>query len=445
MVDDRFLCAGWQSLLKSYGQAFTRPGWRRFSQWVTGMVLCQEDHMLTRTLLASDSADQWSAQERFAGRGKWDRIAVEKETVRLIERERPVCWHGYRPVALDDTKSHGASKKVWGVCTFREYASRSPNRARIVRAHNWVVLGDLIPDQPWWYLPHSGRVYFREGQLPEGEELRTKLELGIEMLRQADAVSATPLLAIFDGANATKPIVGGCLNHKGDARRIEVLTRLRKDARLYAPLPEPTRGRCGRPRKWGDRLPSPCDYAEWDVAWEEGEVVVYGRTRRFRSKRLECRWAVSGADHPVSALALEVEGSSKSWFLVTSACELTTAHLVEAYAARYRQEDGFRDHKQLLGMEECRAWTKEPILRTFQVQMVAMTLLRLIQFRLDILGEWWESTPWYPQKRHASILDLRRLVWKRRREFSHLLSQTHDMQKTHHDRQNLRPQEITAA
>ena len=39
-------------------------------------------------------------------------------------------------------------------------------------------------------------------------------------------------------------------------------------------------------------------------------------------------------------------------------------------------------------MEECRAWTKEPILRTFQVQMVAMTLLRLIQFRLDILGEW---------------------------------------------------------
>ena len=62
--------------------------------------------------------------------------------------------------------------------------------------------------------------------------------------------------------------------------------------------------------------------------------------------------------------------------------------------------------------------------------MVAMTLLRLIQFRLDILGEWWETCPWYPQKRHASILDLRRLVWKRRREFSHLLSQTHDMQKT---------------
>ena len=187
------------------------------------------------------------------------------------------------------------------------------------------------------------------------------------------------------------------------------------------------------------------DYAEWDVAWEEGEVVAYGRTRRCRSKRLECRWAVSGADHPVSALALEVEGSSKPWFLVTSACELDTAQLVEAYAARYRQEDGFRDHKQLLGMEECRAWTKEPILRTFEVQMVTMTLLRLLQFRLDALGTWWETTPWYLRKQHASILDLRRVVWKLREEFSHLPSQTHDMPKTQQRRETVRSQDSSAA
>jgi hypothetical protein len=37
------------------------------------------------------------------------------------------------------------------------------------------------------------------------------------------------------------------------------------------------------------------------------------------------------------------------------------------------EEDGFRDHQQRLGMEECRAWTKAPILRTFQVQLVALT------------------------------------------------------------------------
>ena len=38
--------------------------------------------------------------------------------------------------------------------------------------------------------------------------------------------------------------------------------------------------------------------------------------------------------------------------------------MVEIFAARFRQEDGFRDVKQRLGWEECRAWTKQLILRT---------------------------------------------------------------------------------
>ena len=37
--------------------------------------------------------------------------------------------------------------------------------------------------------------------------------------------------------------------------------------------------------------------------------------------------------------------------------------MVELFAARFRQEDGFRDLKQRLGGEECRAWTANPIER----------------------------------------------------------------------------------
>ncbi len=45
---------------------------------------------------------------------------------------------------------------------------------------------------------------------------------------------------------------------------------------------------------------------------------------------------------------------------------LSAQEVLEVFCARFRQEDGFRDHKQRLGMEQCRAWTKEPILRTYQ-------------------------------------------------------------------------------
>ena len=85
---------------------------------------------------------------------------------------------------------------------------------------------------------------------------------------------------------------------------------------------------------------------------------------------------------------IQLAGSKEPWFLVTSALDLSAAQVVEAWAARFRQEGGFRDHKQRLGMEECRAWTKEPILRTFQVQLVALSLLRLLHARLDRAWGW---------------------------------------------------------
>jgi hypothetical protein len=75
-------------------------------------------------------------------------------------------------------------------------------------------------------------------------------------------------------------------------------------------------------------------------------------------------------------------------------------------------------------MEECRAWTKEPILRTFQVQLIALTLLRVLQARMDQAwgeGSWWLKPAWNRRKRHASMVDLRRLFWRHREEFSTFL------------------------
>jgi hypothetical protein len=135
----------------------------------------------------------------------------------------------------------------------------------------------------------------------------------------------------------------------------------------------------------------------------------------------------------VHVFVVEVPGYREPWFLVTTALDLSAAQVVEAFAARFRQEDGFRDHKQRLGMEECRAWTKEPVQRTFQVQMVALTLLRLLQFRLDQTwgaGSWWHKPEWHPQKRQASIRDLCRLFWRHRAVFSQLLVSLEDLEKT---------------
>jgi hypothetical protein len=334
---------------------------------------------------------------------------------------------------VDDTKELRWSLDVWGVCTFK-HAGRNANRPKLVRGHNWVVAGDLSPGAPWLYRPLTGRLYIRAAQLPPNEVFHTKLEQAVEMLGQMNAGSAAPVLGVFDGGFARQNLVRPCSQCP---RPIRILTRPRSDARLYAALPPKAQGggkkkRGGRPRKWGKRLPAPKKHGRWGVAWEEGWAYIYGKRRKFRCQRLECRWSVAGPDVPVVAFVFQVEGYKKDWYLVTTAVELSSAQAVEAYAARFRQEDGIRDQKQRLGMEEVRAWTKKPVLRTFLVQTVAMCLLRLMQSWLERQRgpDWNPAPPWNPHKRYVSILDLRRLFWAHREEFSQFMQSLGEVEKT---------------
>jgi hypothetical protein len=377
-------------LVRAYTTVFTRPGWVRFVQWVTDTVLCWEEHTLTQILTALGLESRWRALEHCAEYGAWDRPAVERETLRLIARERPVRWGCYHHVALDDTKLHRTSAKVGGPCTFHEASARRPNRAETVRAHNWVVMGDVVPGPPWVYLPHAARLYGRQNQWPAGETSHTKTAWAVELLRQADAESSAPILGVFDGAYAAAKVVEPCVNPGPGQRRMEILTRLRVDAWLYQPVVSRARLKGRRPQ-WGDRLAAPQHHVYWSTSWRTGRAWVDGRIRAFRYKRRRCRWSVSGPQLPVQVFVVEVPEYRDPWCLVTTALDLSAPQVVEAFAARFRQEDGFRDHKQRLGMEECRAWTKEPVLRTFQVQMVALTRLRL--FRLDQTwgGSWWSK------------------------------------------------------
>jgi DDE superfamily endonuclease len=284
------------------------------------------------------------------------------------------------------------------------------------------------------YLPHAARLYCRKTQLPAGETFQTKTAWAVELLRQADAESSAPILGVFDGAYAVATVVEPCLNPGPGQRRIELVTRLRVDARLYSPVVSRARQKGRRP-KWGERLAAPQHHVYWSTSWRAGRAWVYGRSRPFRYKQLQCRWAVSGPQIPVHVFVVEVPGYSDPWYLVTTALDLSAAQVVEAFAARFRQEDGFRDHKQRPGMEECRAWTKEPVLRTFQVQLVALTLLRLLQSRLEQTRgreNWWSKPEWYAQKRHGSIRDLCRLFWRHHAAFSQLLMTLEEREKLGH-------------
>jgi hypothetical protein len=427
------LCSLWQELLQPYADCFTRPGFRNFAEWATGLALNDEEHTITQSLVGLDRPQDWKALEAFAEYGVWDEPALERVNARLLAQAPERSWHGFTVWAGDDTKVHRSSKNVWGTCTFHEYTARCPNRASTVRAHNWVVVGALLPNpgQPAWFVPTAGRLYFRKSQLPtlgnvgqESAGFQTKCTLLVDLFRQQAQASNGNHLAAFDGGFALRSVVRPlvCPAAK-EGPRIDFVTRLRHDARLYLEAGPRRLGQRGRTPVWGRRLAPPRQGGRWPGPWHEGEAFLYGRRRKVRYKEIVCRWRVLGHDVPVKAVVAEVEGYKKRFTLVSSATTLTGLQLVELFCARFRQEDGFRDLKQRLGWEECRAWTRLPILRTTLMVFVVLLALRRLEWALAAAGEesWWLRPPWNPHKQKPSVLDVERLLRRHRREIQQSL------------------------
>jgi hypothetical protein len=254
---------------------------------------------------------------------------------------------------------------------------------------------------------------------------RTKCELLVELARQQAAAVAGPHLLVIDGGYALANVVRPLVRPDDGSPRVDVLTRLRQDARLYTLPPTARRPRQrGRLPVWGRRLPPPRQGGRWPGPWREGRAFLYGRWRQVRWKELCCLWRVAGWDVVVKVVVAAVEGYRTRFTLVTTAVRLSGVQVVELFCARFRQEDGFRDLKQRLGWEECRAWTRQPIERTTQALFVSLTLLRRLQFGLEGTGteDWWLRPPWNPHKTRPSVLDLERLLRRHRDGLQRLLA-----------------------
>jgi Transposase DDE domain len=233
-------------------------------------------------------------------------------------------------------------------------------------------------------------------------------------------------LGVFDGGYALRNVVRPLVKpDQPEQPRIDILTRLRQDARLYKlPPAERRQGQKGATPKWGPRLPPPRQGGRWPGAWQTGTAFLYGRLRQVQYKEVLCLWRVLGHDVVVKAVVACVEGYKKRFTLVTSALDLSGLQMVEIFCARFRQEDAFRDLKQRLGWEECKAWTRNPIERTTQAVLATLTALRLLQLELQQeRGDgWWLHPPWNPGKTRPSVLDVGRLLRQHREEMQQALA-----------------------
>jgi hypothetical protein len=310
----------WQAILVPLAIGFTRRGQQRFVEWATGLALNVEEHTITPSLVGLDRVGDGKALEAFAEYGSWHLPLLQGRLAHGLDRLPNRPRHGYHVWAGDDTKVHRVSKHVWGTCTFHEYTARCPNRASTVRAHNGVALGALLPNpgQPAHFLPTAGRLSFRQTQLPPPQKgppipFRAKRDLLVDLGREHAKACSGKALGVFDGGFALRSVVRPLVRPDEPARpRVDILTRLRHDARLHAlPPPQRRQGQRGPSPKWGKRLPRRRQGGRWPGAWQTGQAFVYGRPRQVQSKEVVCWWRVLGHEVSVGAVVAQAEGYRK--------------------------------------------------------------------------------------------------------------------------------------
>jgi hypothetical protein len=192
------------------------------------------------------------------------------------------------------------------------------------------------------------RMYVRTKDLPRIDpkhrpEFRTKLAMGVELLRLARAwlrPLGKPLWVVVDGAYAKAPFLKPAM-----ALGMTVVSRLRKDAALWT-VPGPRApGRRGRPRIYGESRIELAKRAGQRRGWTTGIFELYGQRARKRYKTFEATWKPAGG--PIRVVLVDEPTGWVAFFCTD--VRASVAEILTTVADRFALETTFRDCKEIVG------------------------------------------------------------------------------------------------
>ena len=391
-----------------------RP-FQRLVALALGAVCALGRHTITQLLIVLGLTEaDWSGFYRLFNvpRLDYDRLCqcFLRQTVEHVPTAQPYV------VALDGVQIARQSRTMPGTSWLKD--PHTPpffpgiHRAQRVVAVAWLVPRSAAGDSraiPVRVETACGEKAVR----PAGMEARTEWAAGLAGLHgvraQLDAAGRPEqlLLAIADGHYSNQHV------WQGLPERTVLLARCARNRALYA-LPAPRSGR-GRPRKYGERAPTPAAWLAERTGWRRVEVLVRGRVIPL-TYRVEGPYLVKGApEQPLYLLV--VRGVAKrsrrqkrrapAFFLVTAVAHagtwvwpLPAAELLAWAWQRWEVEVTHREYKSGFGVGEAQCWSPAAALLTVQWAVWVYSLLVLTGYRVWGLGpgtvrppgRWWAGS-----------------------------------------------------
>jgi len=372
---------------------------------IAGMLFAKGRRTVASWLRAVGVGDAFPAYYYFLGSlgRKIDSIAGL-----LLVRAVQVVVPGDRVLlGIDDTptKRYGPAVQGAGI---HHNPTPGPADQKFLYGHIWVTLA-LLVRHPLWAcigLPLRALMYVRQkdiASVPRRSKVtfRTKLEMAAELIDWAANrlhFLGKALWVVMDGAYGKKPVL-----KRAKKKNVVVVSRLRKDARLYdAPKPVRRRRR-GRPRKYG----TPISLARRGAharGWQTDNFTLYGEIVPKTYKTFVAMYPPAGG-----AIRIVIVRETDGWlaFFATDP-KATVAQILEAVADRGALEQNFHDLKEVHGAGQQQLRNYWANVGAFNVNLWLHTLIELwawVRLQTELCDR--SQSPWDDPERRPSHADRR--------------------------------------
>jgi len=408
-----------ESLVMSFSVAFTEPTFQRVLPLCVAAILARGRRTVTGMLGAVQGliTGHPSTYHRVFSRAVWSLWPLGKVLARAIlawiAPEAPVI------ISVDDTTAQHCGKHVYGKGCHHD-AVRSSHSHIVWRwGHRWVVLAISVKfpfaRRPW-ALPVLAALYKPE-PLDRAEGHRHKT--AIDLARQLMAVlihwfPARKFFLLGDGGYASHALARFCNRHR---RHVTLVSRFHGNANLYEAPPPRRRGRKGRPRIKGRKLPAPRDLVAQRRLRATTVTWYGGANRQVNLTSAIGHWYKAGCGLvPVRwVFVRDAQGTHRDEYFFTTDLTLSAEQIASLYTARWSIETTFQEIRAHLGFETPRQRVATSVLRT------APCLLGLFSVVCLIFAEHAKHhtirirrTPWYHKTEPTfsdAIAEVRRLFW----------------------------------
>ncbi len=176
----------------------------------------------------------------------------------------------------------------------------------------------------------------------------------------------------------------------------DLTSRLVKDARLYAAPPERKAGTDGRPRRRGQRLPTPIEMLAGRC--RRVTLNIYGHKEAARLAE-QVAHVHAAPQRPLRVVTVEaVQGGRGQKTFYSTRPEVAAEQVIAWYAMRWSIEVMNHDSKQHLGFEEPQDWPRRAVERTPPMAMLLYSLI-MLRFAREGHRSWRPlACPWYTSK-----------------------------------------------